>query len=213
MTELPPPELAALFDAERAAPAASAAARTAMRARLVAAVAHVPLGAAAAAGLGAAGKTLAVIALAVGVGAGTVAVVKHRDAATPAAVIAAPPPPATVTVTPLPPPTEAAPAAVEPVPPPAKPRAVPSQATLVEQAWSEITAGDPARALDLVREDERAHPDGALREEREAIDVVALAKLHRLADARAAAARFADRYPDSVHRALIARVLEPETTP
>ncbi|NVB76827.1 MAG: hypothetical protein HOV81_00395, partial [Kofleriaceae bacterium] len=78
-----PDELASLFAAERAAPVVDAAARTAAKARMVAAVAHVPLGTAGAAGaattLAGSGKVIAILALTLGVGAGTIALVKHAD--------------------------------------------------------------------------------------------------------------------------------------
>lgn len=83
MSELEPPldELAELFAAERSAPVANAATRTALRAKLTTAAAPLILGkaAAAATALGTTGKVLAVLALTVGVGAGTVALVNHHD--------------------------------------------------------------------------------------------------------------------------------------
>jgi outer membrane protein assembly factor BamD (BamD/ComL family) len=83
----------------------------------------------------------------------------------------------------------------------------PSQAALLARAWSALESGAADRALELSRRDEQLHPDGALREEREALAVVALAKLQRHRDAAAAASQFINDHPASVHRALVERSL------
>lgn len=82
-----------------------------------------------------------------------------------------------------------------------------SQVELVRAAWAALSAGDATRALAFADEDARARRDGPLAEEREAVRVVSLAKLHRNADAQGAATRFIALYPTSVHRALIERAL------
>jgi hypothetical protein len=96
---------------------------------------------------------------------------------------------------------------VEPV---ATPRAddAPSQAQLLRRAWTALNAGAAAEALAIVNDDVRRHPDGSLTEERAALNVLALEKLGRRDEARAASAAFATRYPTSVHRARIERALE-----
>jgi hypothetical protein len=83
-----------------------------------------------------------------------------------------------------------------------------SQLALVRRAWLALSAGEPALALQLVDEDARLHPDGVLAEERAAVHIAALAKLNRTAEARAAAARFIQLHPTSVHRARIERAIE-----
>jgi len=101
-------------------------------------------------------------------------------------------------------------------PAPATPAAVqapaPSEAALVRDAWLALSAKDPARALELVHDDERLHPDGPLAEERSALDILALAALGRIDDARAAATAFDARYPASVHHDLIARAIAKEAS-
>jgi hypothetical protein len=83
-----------------------------------------------------------------------------------------------------------------------------SQLVLVRRAWLALSAGEPALALQLVDEDARLHPDGVLAEERAAVHIAALAKLNRTAEARAAASRFIQLHPTSVHRARIERAIE-----
>jgi outer membrane protein assembly factor BamD (BamD/ComL family) len=73
----------------------------------------------------------------------------------------------------------------------------------LRDAWAALSASQPERALELVQIDERTHPSGPLSEERAALQIVALARLNRLAEARAAAAAFAKTYPTSVHGALV----------
>lgn len=83
--------------------------------------------------------------------------------------------------------------------------AAPTEAQLLHAAWM---AHDPARALALVHQDAQLHPDGPLAEERAAIEAIALANLHQVDDARAAATRFYSLYPNSTHRALVERAVE-----
>jgi hypothetical protein len=219
-----PEELAELFAAERAAPGADAATRAAARSRLAAAIAHLPLGKAAA--LGGAGKLLVVLAIAVAAGTGTVALLKSDERATPrpptpvpAAIVTereervAPPPAPESEQTPEPiaipsPARSAKPERVTrsertPPAPQQAPTAPPSQAQLLRRAWALVSSGQPAEALELVRNDQQLHPDGVLAEERDALTVHALVKLQRIDEARAAAAGFIVKYPNSVHRAQV----------
>ena len=56
--------------------------------------------------------------------------------------------------------------------------------------------------------DQQDHPTGGLAEKRDALIVQALAKLSRSEEARVAAAEFIARYPNTIHRARVERVLE-----
>ncbi|MCA9713398.1 MAG: hypothetical protein KC468_01750, partial [Myxococcales bacterium] len=62
---------------------------------------------------------------------------------------------------------------------------------------SELSRGEPARALELLDDHARRFPAGVLVEERAALRVVALCDAGRRADGRAAAGRFLARYPSS----------------
>ncbi|HEY3806916.1 MAG TPA: hypothetical protein VGL61_30140 [Kofleriaceae bacterium] len=232
MSELEPlpDELQRLFDSERVAPAAHPSARAGIRAKLAATVGKATLGhAAVGAGLGITGKTIVALAITVAVAAGGgVALVERHHApihtqAPPARLVVAPAP------MPAPPPAPASvPDIVQPPAPPAPPaplaiahRAVAptppaprlAEPALLRDAWAAVSAQQFARALELVHEDERANPTGPLTEEREALRVVALAKLGRLDDARAAASAFAARYPNSVHRVLVERAVHRDEAP
>jgi hypothetical protein len=88
-----------------------------------------------------------------------------------------------------------------------------SQVEIVRQAWAALSANDPSHALALVDEDAIEHRVGPLAEEREAVRIVALAKLRRTAAARRSASTFLNRYPTSVHRALIERALSAQESP
>ncbi|HEU4578028.1 MAG TPA: hypothetical protein VFS67_07225 [Polyangiaceae bacterium] len=95
-----------------------------------------------------------------------------------------------------------------PEPPPAPPRhtraSAPStrESALLQRAQSAL-ASDPARALALTEQHRRGFPRGALSEEREAIAIQALRRLGREPEARARAARFETKYPNSVHRSRV----------
>src|SRR5262249_43904909 len=78
---------------------------------------------------------------------------------------------------------------------PANPR---SEAALLRQA-RELLPVDPARALELTRQDEREFPNGQLAQERETIAIEALERSGRTDEARARARAFEARFPDSVH--------------
>ena len=76
------------------------------------------------------------------------------------------------------------------------------ESALLQRAQSAL-ASDPARALALTDQHRRSFPAGALREEREAIAIQALRGLGREPEARARAARFETKYPNSVHRSRV----------
>jgi hypothetical protein len=213
MIEPLPPELAKLIAAERAAPVAGHAIRAVVRAKVAATVAGAPLGAAAGAGALGVGKILAIIAVVVG--AGTVAVINTRTESAqsrprvvqavshvgPAAKPEPAPAPPIVTEVPT---TRDVPRSAPPPPP--KP-SIPSQAELLQQAWSLLSGGEAQHALDLAVKDAQVHADGALSEEREALRIVALAKLGRAAEAADASSAFLAKYPTSIHREVIARAI------
>jgi hypothetical protein len=212
-----PPELASLFEAERAAPPPTTAVRELVRAKLAASIAGAPLGVGASLGVG---KLLTILVLVLG--AGTVAVMKLRPASsTPAPATTSPAPVAHVEPwelqhdLPDPPPVVVEP--VEPVEPavaapPAKPRVIViAESELIRSAWTALSNHEPARALELAQRDEHDHPDGALAEERAAITIVALARLDRAGEANAAAETFSQHYPDSIHRDLVAKALTGDT--
>ncbi len=83
--------------------------------------------------------------------------------------------------------------------PSAQAPAGPSQTELLAQAWQAL-ATRPAESLRLVELDAKLHAKGALGEERDALQVQALAALGRRDDAKTLATRFLARYPQSVHR-------------
>jgi hypothetical protein len=223
MIEQLPADLAALIAAERAAPTASSAVRIAIRAKVATAVAGAPLGVAAT-GLGV-GKVIAIVALTVG--AGTAAMVgakahaSHREvartsAATEVQARHVDPPAQLVEEQPeVQPPPPAPTVSVQATPAVARSRpvhvAVPSQAERIKQAWNALSIGDPSEALVVVDRDAAEHPIGALSEERDAVQIVALARSGRLDDAKRAADAFRSRYPTSIHLDLIARSLAQES--
>jgi hypothetical protein len=104
-------------------------------------------------------------------------------------------------------PSHVQPAAAPPSPPPAEPADATTQAELIRQAWSALAVGEPDRALAIVLEDARLHDGGALDEERDAVRIVALARLGRLDEARRAATQFDHDYPTSLHHDLVTRAL------
>jgi hypothetical protein len=97
----------------------------------------------------------------------------------------------------------AASAAPEPVAPPSPAPAAPVEDPLAVEArrlgevQGALAAGDPARALSLVDEQSAAFSKGELAEERRAARVIALCKLGRVAEARAAADAFLRDHPGS----------------
>lgn len=71
-----------------------------------------------------------------------------------------------------------------------------SEVQLLARAQTAL-AGDPARALALVNEDEHRFPSGALVQEREVIAIQALSELGQHADAALRARAFEKRFPHS----------------
>jgi hypothetical protein len=218
--EPPPDGLTDLFAAEKAAPVLDTSVHSVMRARLAAVVGKTPLGHAVVGGvLGGAGKALAIIAITVAAGAGTVVAVRHgrtTETAKPAvslrttAPVASTPPP-----TPEPAAASEIASAVPSATMPSHARVAikapePSEPDLLARAWTVLSAGEPEEALKIAEQDAQLHPDGVLGEERDAVQISALMKLHRMDEARSAASRFIRAYPTSVHRALVERALQPE---
>lgn len=207
MTDLgsPPDELRDLLAAERDV---SAAERAAIRSKLATSIATPP---AATTSL-VASKALWLVAGAL-VAAGVWWYVTRGPTQPPAdAPALAPPTPveridvpaSAVQPAPAPPP----PPAPAPDPKAAAP-AEPSQADLLAQAWQALGKNDPSATLQLLDTDRRLHPDGALSEEREAMHVQALAAAGHMVEARTEAEAFRARYPHSVHRAAIDKVVPP----
>jgi hypothetical protein len=93
--------------------------------------------------------------------------------------------------------------------PPSAPRAtratpdLEGEARLLEQADADLRRGDPSSALGRLAEHAAKYPDGALREEREGVRVMALCRAGRVAEGRAAAERFFARAPRSTLAARI----------
>lgn len=83
-----------------------------------------------------------------------------------------------------------------------------AERALLDPARTALGRGDGASALEAVHEHEARFAAGKLAEEREAIAVQALVVLHRSDEARARAARFAQRYPGSVLAPSVAAALE-----
>jgi hypothetical protein len=71
--------------------------------------------------------------------------------------------------------------------------------TLIKEARQALRDGHAARALRVLEECRRLHPDGVLVQERERLTVEALIAGGRAAEASARAAEFLRRYPDSPH--------------
>lgn len=112
-------------------------------------------------------------------------------------------------------PPPAAPAVAAPPSPPrphAAPEDAPSNAlereiALIDQATAALARDNHAAALASTREHLRRFPDGAMSEDRERLWIDALARSGRRDEARARAAEFFRRFPDSVHRARVERVV------
>jgi hypothetical protein len=76
---------------------------------------------------------------------------------------------------------------------------VADELSLLRQAQAALNT-NPARALSLVSDHQRAYPAAHLAQEREVIAIAALAKLGRVPEARTRAAEFFARFPGSAHR-------------
>jgi outer membrane protein assembly factor BamD (BamD/ComL family) len=69
---------------------------------------------------------------------------------------------------------------------------------LLDEARDALVKGDPERALDRVETHRRRFLNPLLAEERDAMEIEALARAGRLAEARARADQFQKRSPDSL---------------
>jgi TolA-binding protein len=69
---------------------------------------------------------------------------------------------------------------------------------ILQRARAAVAGGRFATALEAVAEHQRRFPNGLLQEEREALRVKALAGLGKSDDARTAAQRFREKFPNSV---------------
>lgn len=82
----------------------------------------------------------------------------------------------------------------------AAPSPLGAERAVLDRAREAFARGEHDRALSLLGEHERRHAEGALREEREALGVRALAAAGKVDAARDRAARFVARYPQSLMR-------------
>lgn len=235
-----PPGLETLIADERAAAGPSESERARIRASIgasvgIATIAGTSATAGAASASAAAGTAAAtslvtklVVLVAVVAAAGGAAVML-RDRVQPASVPRppaptrsarpappAPTPPATVDIVEVavPPPVverAAKPVIVKPPARPAGQAVAETQSETLARAWSLLSRGDANAVLVAVEQDAREHPDGALREEREALRIEALLRLERITDARDRARAFVTEFPDSVHRPAIDRALRDES--
>jgi hypothetical protein len=173
--------------------------------------------AAAGGGVKLAALVLAGAAVAGAAGGGVAVMARRRE---PPAVVAPAPPPNTPAarvepaLVPAAPEIVAAPARIAPrprprpapvaktTPPTAAPSALLEEARLVEAARATVRS-DPREALRLLARRRAEHPAGALAQEADVVAIEALARDGRAAEAKAAAAEFARRYPGSPHRRTI----------
>jgi hypothetical protein len=193
-------------------PGPEAKARVLARLAVVAPV-LAPRGTASAASL--AGKAVvAVTALVVGGVAGAGLYAELRPSPPPQLVyLPQPLMPSTASVAPVVAPSAAAELSASP-PAGLAPRAIPSPApagaysshaaqltaerVLLDEARGALAQGDPSRALDRIERHRRTFSSPILGEERDAMEVEALARLGRSAEARARADAFRRRTPDSL---------------
>jgi hypothetical protein len=124
-------------------------------------------------------------------GVGTPAATPEAEAPTPPAAAA---PEATASTLPTPPTRSVAPTAIDSAPQVDAAR----DAQLLQEARS-LMARSPARALSLTRNHELHFPSSPLTEERQALQIEALTRLGRTAEARAALEGFRTRFPRSIH--------------
>jgi hypothetical protein len=105
---------------------------------------------------------------------------------------------------------------VPPRPPPSPPATSASavidplrdERLLIDRARSALARADGADALEAVETHAARHPSGALAEEREVLRIRALVRLGRVDEAKQARARFDTRFPNSVFRSTVQRVVE-----
>jgi hypothetical protein len=227
VNDQPPPILRDLIASERAAPGATETAQHVISAKLTTTLGIAPAVAAASVKGALAIKLLSIV---IGVaGLTTVAVVATRSDAEPVApthAFGSATSAEETSATPIQvsePDVVAAKALDEPRRQLESRRAVPTapvsaapdvpQSTLLANASRALYGGDAARALVMLDDDARAHPDGALAEEREALRLSALLALSRTREARALAEKFLAQFPHTVHRAVVDRALSSEQTP
>jgi hypothetical protein len=123
-------------------------------------------------------------------GGGTPAVMPAAEVPTPPAAAA---PAAATTANPAPA-RSVAPIAID-----SAPRVDPARDAQLLQEARRLVSGNPARALNLTRDHELHFPASALTEERQALQIEALARLGRRSEAAAALASFRTRFPRSIH--------------
>jgi hypothetical protein len=217
------PSLSALFEAERVRTLAPAGSKDAAYARIAGKLAlgaalgtakHVPAKAA----LGSATSkavTTVLVAFVVGGAVGSVvtASVLHElpqvplPLATPSAAPLVQPvasSPETLELGPsLPSAAPASTAAPKPAPPISLERTLAEERRILDRAQMALTRGDPSTAIGATEEHRSRFPGGQLEAERETIFIQALVLAHRDEEARARAARFRARYPNSVFRRVV----------
>jgi hypothetical protein len=204
-----PPELRELISAEQSAPIAGDAVRTAIHAKVGG-----TLGIAAAVAKTAFALKLVTIVIGVVSVGGMIAALRGHDersndsieiAAAHSTIEEARAEPASLVV------NEPVPVSTSPAQNTTRPptRVVRSQVELLRDA-TRFLSQDPHRALRLLAEDARDHPDGSLAEEREALRLQALLALGRTTEAREAARSFRMTYPHTIHQTLVARALAEE---
>jgi hypothetical protein len=86
-------------------------------------------------------------------------------------------------------------------------RRVPT-ASLLTRAWRALSAGEPARTLEIIDYVASVDTRGPLEEERRVLEISALAALGRRAEARTHAEQFLREYPQTIHAPIVARALE-----
>ncbi len=82
-------------------------------------------------------------------------------------------------------------------------RTLAEERRILDRAQMALTRGDPGAAIGAAEEHQARFPAGQLEAEREAILIQALVVAHRGEEARARAARFRARYPNSVFRRVV----------
>ncbi|APR81244.1 Outer membrane protein, OmpA/MotB family protein [Minicystis rosea] len=102
-----------------------------------------------------------------------------------------------------PPPSAAVALSASPPPPAAEGE---SEVALLQRAQDAL-GKSAARALAVTMEHEQRFPRGSLSQEREVIAITALAALGRTGDARARAAAFLARFPESAHRSRLLSIV------
>lgn len=96
------------------------------------------------------------------------------------------------------PPSESARAVQVQVPPPAHASQLAAERTLLDEARAAIVQGAPEHAIELLKQHAARFPSAILGEEREAMQVEALAAAGRTAEARARADAFRTQRPNSL---------------